>query len=409
MRQSNTNSHLRKQRRQSKLSTPSIFSFFTSAPPSPVREPYIPKPRSQSLGEPLEVPHSTTASSARNKSSTIASIISKAKRHNVKRSHTAVDLSPHRECINDHGMVSPPASQLQPESTTDYFSSATIHPFARIDQPICLFENDEEEIERLQLKNDLVKLAFDSEFVLPINFKSMKEGRILDVGCGPGSWCVEIAQQYPQIEVVGVDCDMVFPEPNSIPANCKLFLFNVLRGLQRFHDASFDFIHIRFMVLAFTFEQYRQVIKDCWRILKPGGYLGIMEGDMMIYSTGPVTAELNYELIDMANSQGFKPLLARQLAEIVPEDAHNYQEKYHSLPIGVWGGRLGVMFRDDMVHVLRKSQPAIARHYDRPEKSRHAFEAAVNKMSYEVEQYHSYSNFHFISLQKPNNESFEPQ
>ncbi len=31
--------------------------------------------------------------------------------------------------------------------------------------------------------------------------------RVLDVACGPGGWALDLAQQYPDIQVVGVDID----------------------------------------------------------------------------------------------------------------------------------------------------------------------------------------------------------
>ncbi|KAI9497451.1 S-adenosyl-L-methionine-dependent methyltransferase, partial [Zychaea mexicana] len=160
-----------------------------------------------------------------------------------------------------------------------------------------LLSTGEEEAERIQLKNDLIKLAFEGEFALPIDFHKIEHGRVLDVGCGPGHWCFDLAQDYPRLHVIGVDNVNMFPDPSSVPANCELIKYNVLDGLTHtlFPEASFDCIHIRFMCLAFTREQYSQVIDDCWRLLKPGGYLEILEMDMMVYSPGPATERLNLQ------------------------------------------------------------------------------------------------------------------
>ncbi|KAI8080796.1 S-adenosyl-L-methionine-dependent methyltransferase [Gilbertella persicaria] len=158
-----------------------------------------------------------------------------------------------------------------------------------------LLRSDEEEADRIELKNDLVKLAFEGEFSLPFDYSDLKSGRILDVGCGPGSWCIDLSTKYPQLQVIGVDSDDMFPSQLSLPSNCQLLVCNVLHGLREFPDASFDIIHIRFMVLAFTTRQYYQVVKDCWRLLKPGGYLEILETDLTVYSAGPVTKKLNQE------------------------------------------------------------------------------------------------------------------
>ncbi|KAF7731756.1 hypothetical protein EC973_008270 [Apophysomyces ossiformis] len=286
-------------------------------------------------------------------------------------------------------------------------SYLSMHPLQREEreereeQLLHLFEVDEEEVERIQLKNDLVKLAFEGEFPPPVDLHQLKNGRILDVGCGPGFWCIDLAQKYPSIKVIGVDCENVFPEPITMPYNCQLKRFNVLNGLgQKFEENSFDGIHIRFMALSFTAEQYARVIKDCWQLLKPGGFMEILESDVMICSPGPTTAKLNHEMAEMASSRGIRPWLARHIAELIPEDAENKQEKYRSLPIG-WGGRLGVLFRDDMLQLLTKFQPAVRRYYGRTESSQQMFEAELSVASREMEQYRSYSNFHHFTFQKP--------
>lgn len=142
---------------------------------------------------------------------------------------------------------------------------------------------------------NMAHYCFHSEFCLPFDYKDLDSARILDVGCGPGSWCIDLSTKYPRIQVIGVDSDDMFPSQCNLPVNCQLLVCNVLNGLKEFPDASFDVIHIRFMILSFTAVQYEEVVKDCWRLLKPGGYIEILETDLTIYSPGPITKRLNEE------------------------------------------------------------------------------------------------------------------
>ncbi|KAI8879969.1 hypothetical protein K501DRAFT_161704, partial [Backusella circina FSU 941] len=155
----------------------------------------------------------------------------------------------------------------------------------------------EEESERIQLKNDLVKLAFECEYTLPIDFNDFNQGRILDIGCGPGSWCLDISSKFPSIHVTGIDCeDGMFPDPATIPDNCTFQKHNLLETnlVDQFDQyTQFDYIHIRFMNLSLTAEQYSKVVADCWRLLKRGGYLELMEIDMTIYNPGKTTKKKN--------------------------------------------------------------------------------------------------------------------
>ncbi|KAG0186485.1 hypothetical protein DFQ28_007731, partial [Apophysomyces sp. BC1034] len=357
-------SKIKHHRRRSWLQNAPLFSLFTSTPTSPPRHDHASRQqRSHSVGDAdtAGVQDFAPRSSSSHRSA-FASILSKARRH-PKRSQTTTTFNANRR------------QQREPDENRGKI------------RPSYLFISSEDEADRIQLKNDLVKLAFEGEFAIPIDFCNLK--RVVDIGCGPGAWCLDLAQHYPQLEVIGIDCTDMFP--TNVPPNCQFWRHNVLHGLHgHFEEASVDYCHIRFMNLAFTADQYAQAVKDCWKILRPGGYLEMMEMDNWVYSPGPTIERLNKEgmnsfpyFIETAQSRGFKPRLARELNSLVPEDAVNRLEKYRSLPIGLWGGRLGVMFRDDLVYVLANSQPAVNKHFGRectPDNFEQELETAAREM-----------------------------
>lgn len=135
------------------------------------------------------------------------------------------------------------------------------------------------------------------EFSLPIDFNKIKGGSVLDIGCGPGDWCLNLAEEFPDLQqVIGVDIvNDMFPDPSySVPSNCQFMTLNVLNGLHgSFPLESFDCIHFRFMSLAFTYDQYLTAVQNCWDLLKPGGYIVLMEMDTKVSSPGPTTEKLN--------------------------------------------------------------------------------------------------------------------
>ena len=60
-----------------------------------------------------------------------------------------------------------------------------------------------EEAERLETLHRILNLVFDGRLVFP---PVSGLDRILDLGCGAGSWAIEVANNYPQSEViVGAD------------------------------------------------------------------------------------------------------------------------------------------------------------------------------------------------------------
>lgn len=111
--------------------------------------------------------------------------------------------------------------------------------------------------------------------VLPFN----DGAKILDLGCGPGTWIMDVATEYPNSEFIGVDMCDIFPN-NIRPANVTFQVGNVLEGLA-FEDNSFDMVSLRFFILAFRKEEWAGVLKEIRRVLKPGGFVLSIEPGML--------------------------------------------------------------------------------------------------------------------------------
>lgn len=90
-----------------------------------------------------------------------------------------------------------------------------------------------------------------------------------------------MATEFPDCEFVGIDMCPVFPT-NIRPPNVTFQHGNVLEGLP-FEDESFDFINLRFFMLALKRDQWAIVMKEIYRLLKPGGCLQSLESGMMVY------------------------------------------------------------------------------------------------------------------------------
>lgn len=75
---------------------------------------------------------------------------------------------------------------------------------------------------------------------------------------------------------------------------------SLLDMLRRFPDKSYDLVHCRFLILSLSSEQYQELVQECWRICKPGGYVELLEMDMRVYYTRPCTGKV----IQLFNSEG---------------------------------------------------------------------------------------------------------
>ncbi|CAO3625837.1 unnamed protein product [Cunninghamella blakesleeana] len=320
----------------------------------------------------------TTTASSIKKPSAFANILCKAKRQQPKRSLTIPSIS---------------SLQFDDISITD------------TDTSFQLLDDDECEADKSQLKNEFMNLAFTNEFKSTINLSKLPEGKILDIGKGSFDRCIGRSKMYPQLQVISIDPGELFQDNiNMIPTNCHFINNkNVLDTLEHdeFEAGSFDFIHIRFMAMELSERQYNKLIQLCWRLLKPNCNLELLELDMQICSVGTITNKWIEELLEVGNYHGFKLDLAKILADYIPkDDCINLQQKYQSLPMGLWGGRLGVLCRDDILDTYRRSQTALCKFYSRPPADKHDTNSDISIMSREMEQHHSFANFHFISVNK---------
>jgi trans-aconitate methyltransferase len=69
----------------------------------------------------------------------------------------------------------------------------------------------------------------------------------LDVGCGPGSWVLDMATDFPSSEFEAFDMAETFPSAIH-PPNVHFSIANLLEPLN--FDIKFDFVNMRFDIRA---------------------------------------------------------------------------------------------------------------------------------------------------------------
>jgi metalloendopeptidase OMA1, mitochondrial len=67
------------------------------------------------------------------------------------------------------------------------------------------FPNDEAEAERLDLQYEVLKQVLDGKSHLAPLSKKRPPRRILDIGTGTGTWCIEMGDAFPGATVIGTD------------------------------------------------------------------------------------------------------------------------------------------------------------------------------------------------------------
>src|SRR5262249_54279869 len=116
---------------------------------------------------------------------------------------------------------------------------------------------DEQELARLDFQQHLVRAFLPRAILPPVT----RLNTILDVGCGTGRWALDVAQQFPQTRVIGLD--ILSPALSTVPfspvagapwasphpPNYASVQADALSGLP-FDDATFDYVRVANMSCA---------------------------------------------------------------------------------------------------------------------------------------------------------------
>ena len=108
---------------------------------------------------------------------------------------------------------------------------------------------------------------------------------VMDYICGPGGWCMDFSKKYPEKRTYGVDINRTIIERACEDAaqvgagNLEFLVVDRQRPLP-FVDDTFDLIHLQNGTSLFTVEQWPGVMAEVTRILKPGGWLNLVDFEM---------------------------------------------------------------------------------------------------------------------------------
>jgi ubiquinone/menaquinone biosynthesis C-methylase UbiE len=144
--------------------------------------------------------------------------------------------------------------------------------------------------------------------LFPEGFDLSKMETVLDIGCGPGSWVIEVAFACSHMTVTGIDVSEMMVDYARARVQVRRLdnaVFRVMDALQPldFPDDSFDLINGRFLTGFMDKQSWPGLLQECRRILRPGGYLCLTECEAG-YSTSLALQRLNTLLFSALKKAG---------------------------------------------------------------------------------------------------------
>ncbi|KAI1965367.1 hypothetical protein LOZ58_001214 [Ophidiomyces ophidiicola] len=209
-----------------------------------------------------------------------------------------------------------------------------------------MFPCDEPEQDRLDLFHKMLCVARNGNLhVAPINRPNKEASgdpgpRILDLGCGTGIWAMDMARQYPDADVYGVDLAPI--QPSNPPLNCAFYSPRDYESQWLLGEESFDFIHLQMGCGSVT--DWRTVYHRVIEHLRPGAYFEQVEIDFEArsdgYTLGPShPLSVWYRLLKEAMDTGRRPIAFDRRTIPRLENA-GFVDITHSaipLPLSMWG------------------------------------------------------------------------
>lgn len=121
---------------------------------------------------------------------------------------------------------------------------------------------------------------------------------ILDIGTGPGPWCIEMALQLPDRQIFGIDINPRMIEYAQTLSQLKQLhnthfqVVDVTHPPLPFEDNTFGIISARLITSFLNRETWPLLLRECWRILQPGGVLILNEVELQVTNSLALSKEI---------------------------------------------------------------------------------------------------------------------
>ncbi|EED77791.1 predicted protein, partial [Postia placenta Mad-698-R] len=216
--------------------------------------------------------------------------------------------------------------------------------------------SDEPERERLNLQHRLLTTIFDNRLIFAPLPSIRGDEAFLDSGTGSGIWLLDVLNHVPSsVKLYGIDIEpCLFPRDNEALLSRGNIHFSVgsITKLPAEWTDTFTLVQQRLLVAALQHAEWRVVISEIFRVLKPTGWVQLCEAGP--FKAGPVTDKFRILLYALFAHKGLLldcgvhiPIWMREAGFT------NIHVEERAVPLGQWAGQLGVDGSNDIISIFR--------------------------------------------------------
>lgn len=155
--------------------------------------------------------------------------------------------------------------------------------------------SNKEELKRLMIQDEMLTKGMGGVF--PEQTNPMRFHRVLDIGCGSGSWVIEAARTYPAIALFGIDISQRMIEyareqgrVQGVGERVEFTVMDALRMLE-YPANFFDLVNLRLGVSWMRTWDWPKLLSEMQRVTRPNGVVRVSEPDIIHESNSPALTQ----------------------------------------------------------------------------------------------------------------------
>ncbi|KAI9310700.1 S-adenosyl-L-methionine-dependent methyltransferase, partial [Dichotomocladium elegans] len=187
---------------------------------------------------------------------------------------------------------------------------------------------------------------------------------ILDSASGAGFWSLDMAQECPDAKVISLDMSLAEGSPPR--PNIVYKAGNIMSPPLSFAPNTFDFVYQRDVGTVLPLLYWQPLIADFYRILKPKGFVQLVEYDLAIPNYGPYTQAVNRSIGEAIRTTGYDPYFTSSLGTMLHLAGFtNVKRHVVQIPVGEWpedevGRQQGFLNRELLKALFRSLRPRLS-------------------------------------------------
>lgn len=262
-----------------------------------------------------------------------------------------------------------------------------------------ILEYNQDEDYRLLDQYFIMKEIYKIEDKLMFSkLKKSKDEKILvlDSGCGNGVWSLNMSKKHYDINFYGIDKMYICPKDIK-PPNCffeKKELFDyTITTLKKF-----DLVTQRFMAMYLKKDEWKQILDNYYNILKPGGYINIVESNLIVSNPGTKTKIFAEEFKNTLIDKNINPFINKDLEKILISCGFIIDKKiFYSIPL-FGDTNIGKIYGKNIIESLRNMKKWFKLSLEMQEDELEEVLKIIEKESFEFK---TYNNTYYYIAHKP--------